>query len=249
MTPLTVSIALIASDSNQSSNRSVTLIVNRRVTSATPRCPRPRIFHAVCACGIRSTSFVDPTCGGTLSSSGPEHVGHALHPRLPLGERVGILLRELRDRVIALLRVIGVDGDRTPVGERLEVGTERCHVVAVPLQLQLADDRRRHQRHHVGVGRDVDLRVVGERGARVGCASGLVSGLQHHGAGAVSREVGPAGEPVVATADDDGVVGVRRHRVDRPSPELVAPRLAPGGQGAISRVWPDFESPVNSASR
>ena len=72
ITPLTVSIALIASDSNQSFSRSVTLIVNRRVTSATPRWPRPRIFHAVWACGSRSPSLVDPTWGGTLNSSGPD---------------------------------------------------------------------------------------------------------------------------------------------------------------------------------
>ena len=71
ITPFTVSIALIASDSNQSSSRSVTLIVNRRVTSATPRVPSLRIFHADCALATRSPIASEPSFGGTCSSSGP----------------------------------------------------------------------------------------------------------------------------------------------------------------------------------
>ena len=71
ITPFTVSIALIASDSNQSSSRSVTLIVNSRVTSATPRWPSLRIFHAVCALGDQVAERSEPTFGGTCSSSGP----------------------------------------------------------------------------------------------------------------------------------------------------------------------------------
>ena len=111
--------------------------------------PRPRIFHAVWACAAGHRASCDPTCGGTLQQQRTQHVGDALHPRLPLREGVGVLLRELRDRVVALLRVVGVDGDGAPVGEGLEVRTERRDVVAVPLQVELADDRRRHQRHHV----------------------------------------------------------------------------------------------------
>ncbi len=71
ITPLTASIALIASDSNQSFNRSVMLMVNRRVTSATPRTPSLRIFHAAFALSIRSPTASEPAFGGTCSSSGP----------------------------------------------------------------------------------------------------------------------------------------------------------------------------------
>ena len=48
--PSTIMIVFICSDSNHRSSRSEMLIVNSRVTSATPRLPRPRIFHAACAC-------------------------------------------------------------------------------------------------------------------------------------------------------------------------------------------------------
>ena len=83
ITPLTVSIALIASDSNQSFNRSLTDMVNRRVTSPTPRSPSLRIFHACCNIASRSPGFIEPTCGGTFSSSGPSTsetpASHASH--------------------------------------------------------------------------------------------------------------------------------------------------------------------------
>jgi hypothetical protein len=71
ITPFTVSIALIASDSNQSLSRSLTDIVNRRVTSPTPRSPSLRVLQAVRSVSSRSPGFSEPTCGGTCSSSGP----------------------------------------------------------------------------------------------------------------------------------------------------------------------------------
>ncbi len=71
ITPLTVSIALIASDSNQSFSRSLTDIVNSRVTSPTPRSPSLRIRHADCSVASRSPGFIEPTCAGTCNSSGP----------------------------------------------------------------------------------------------------------------------------------------------------------------------------------
>ena len=47
------------------------LIVNRRVTSPTPRTPSLRTFHAVFAVSIRSPIAIDPALGGLWSSSGP----------------------------------------------------------------------------------------------------------------------------------------------------------------------------------
>ena len=46
-------------------------MVNNRVTSATPRTPSLRIFHADCALAMRSPIAIEPTLGGTDSSSGP----------------------------------------------------------------------------------------------------------------------------------------------------------------------------------
>ena len=71
MTPLMASIPLMASDSNQSLTRSVTLMVNSRVTSATPRRPSLRTFHPVSAWARRSPGASDPSLGGTCSRSGP----------------------------------------------------------------------------------------------------------------------------------------------------------------------------------
>ena len=47
MIPLMVRAAFTCFDSNQSSSRSVTLMVKSRVTSPTPRTSRPCIFQAV----------------------------------------------------------------------------------------------------------------------------------------------------------------------------------------------------------
>ena len=71
MTPLIASMPLIASDSNQSLTRSVTLMLNRRVTSATPRIPSFRTLQPACAWASRSPGDIDPSLGGTWSRSGP----------------------------------------------------------------------------------------------------------------------------------------------------------------------------------
>ena len=71
MIPFTASMPLISSDSNQSSSRSVMLMVNSRVTSPTPRTPSLRIFHAARALSIRSPNAIEPIFGGFCRSSGP----------------------------------------------------------------------------------------------------------------------------------------------------------------------------------
>ena len=71
ITPSTIMIVFICSDSNHRSSRSEMLIENSRITSATPRVPRRRTCHAACACASRSPGESDPTRGGTWCSSGP----------------------------------------------------------------------------------------------------------------------------------------------------------------------------------
>ena len=50
-----------------------------------------------------------------------EHVGEAADPRVPPLDRVGVVLRELRERLVVLRGVVVVLDDAPPVGERQEV--------------------------------------------------------------------------------------------------------------------------------
>ena len=156
-----------------------------------------------------------------------EHVGNALEPGLPLRHRVRVALRELGDRVVGPLRFVGVDGDRTSVGIRLEVRAEGCHVVAELLQPELADDRVGHQRHHVGVVGDVDLRGDPRTGAPVRRAAGLVPCLRTTVAGRRGRSTHRS-RVRCARPDDDRVVGVGCHARARLLPDgRRDPRIMP----------------------
>ena len=213
ITPDTESTPSICGDSKKSSSRSATLIENSRVTSATPRTPRPLSFHASCACSSRSFGRVLPSRGGTAVSSGPRTsaspCSHSSQRSIASASARG----ELGDLGVATRRV-GGQLQRAPVGVGDEVGTLRVHLVAVALEVEVAQDRRRQQAHHVGEHRDLVLRsprLLGDGGA-----ADDVAALEHDGALAGAGEVGRGDEPVVAAADDDGVVpiaAVGRHRV------------------------------------
>ena len=172
-----------------------------------------------------------PDVRGDVQHQRTHDVGHALEPCLPLRHGVRVPLRELGDRVVGPLRIVRVDGDRAAVRVGLEVGPERRHVVPELLQPELADDRGGHQRHDVGVGGDVDLGVIRERGARIGGAASLGPCLKDDRAETVAGEVRTAHESVVATPDDDRVVAVGCHRA-RPFP----PRRSPGPTYHASRL-------------
>src|SRR5207253_6883013 len=91
-----------------------------------------------------------------------------------------------------------------------------------------------------GVGGDVDLGVIRERGARIGGAASLGPCLKDDRAETVAGEVRTAHESVVATPDDDRVVAVGCHRA-RPFPP---PAVAGTHVSCLS-----FEPPVNMTCR
>ena len=191
------------------------LIVNSRVTSATP--PAAQAAHP--PRGPRLLKQVAEREGSEvrwdLVQQWTHHVGDAMEPRLPLGKRVGILRRELRHRRMRPSRVITEDRDRAPVGERLVVRTERGHPVPVIAQTEVVDDEGGHQRHDIGVRRHADVRVIGERVAGVDRPTHLVPGLQDDHARASLREVCGGDEAVVAPSDHDRNVCMR-NRPSRP---------------------------------
>ena len=72
MMPFTDCRPMNTSFSNHRRSRSVALIVNSRVMSATVRWSISlRSIHSSCAWSLMSRNFFDPTCGGVFMSSGP----------------------------------------------------------------------------------------------------------------------------------------------------------------------------------
>ena len=137
----------------------------------------------------------------------PEHLGEPREPGVPAGHRVGVPLRPLGDLVVVALGVVGEDLDRSPLREGLVVGAHREDLVAVALEVELPDDRRRHQAHHVGQTRHLELRGVGPRRLGRRRPARLVPRLQHERARAGSCEVGRGHQAVVTSANHDRVIG------------------------------------------
>ena len=150
-----------------------------------------------------------------VHEEGPENVRQTLQPRVPFRHGFGVLGRKPRDAVAVLLGVVGVELQRTAVGPGLVVGAHRVDLVAVSLELEVSDDRGRHQAHHVRELGDLEVRRFGPRSLGGRRAAGLVAGLQHHHPHPAPSQIGRRDEAVVATADHDRVVG--RQRVSRAS--------------------------------
>ena len=138
-----------------------------------------------------------------------EHFGQPGQPGVPARHGVGVLLRPPGDLVVVPLGVVGVELDRAALGKGLVVRAHRVDLVAVPLQLQVVDDRRGQQRHHVGQPGHLEIRGVrpGSLGGRG--AAGLRPSLEHQRARARAGQVGRGDQAVVPAADDNRVV-VRR---------------------------------------
>src|SRR2546426_10730763 len=71
MTPLMAMAAFTSGDSNQSSSRSVMLMVMSRVTSPTVLTPMPLYRQARRTVSKMSVHLVDPSFGGVAMSNGP----------------------------------------------------------------------------------------------------------------------------------------------------------------------------------
>ena len=138
----------------------------------------------------------------------PQHVGDALHHRLEVVHRVGVMSRHRGDRRVRGGRVV-VEEHRAAVGrERRERRVERDRVVAEALELEVFDDLRAQHRDHVGGAADA---LAGPYLLGHARAAEQVAPLQHAHAQARAREIRGRCEAVVAAADDDRVE-VRIHR-------------------------------------
>src|SRR4029079_8231361 len=93
--------------------------------------------------------------------------------------------------------------------ERRECAVERQDLEAVPRQLELADDLRPQQAHHVRRNREAEPwdDLLGHGGP-----AATVRRLEAEGARAAACERGGRDKPIVATADHDGVVLATGHR-------------------------------------
>src|SRR2546421_9037968 len=118
--------------------------------------------------------------------------------------RLGVAHR-VACKLAPVLVVIGPLREVVSVREWRERALERQDVQAMARELELADDFRPEQAYHVRENGEAEARkhFLGHRGATDAFAA-----LEHEHLAAAAREIGGAGEPVVAAADDDGVVAL-----------------------------------------
>ena len=107
----------------------------------------------------------------------------------------------------ARLRVIVHAPEVVAVRHRRERAVERQDFEAVSRQIEVADDLRPQQRHDVRADRELE---AGKDFFGDGGAAEHVAPLEHEDLPARAREVGGGGQPVVASADDDGVISHTR---------------------------------------
>ncbi len=138
----------------------------------------------------------------------PEDVGQAADPGVPPLDRVGVLLRELRERFEVRLGVVVVLDDAPAIGEREEVGAHGIGLVAVLGEAKVPLDGVGHQAHHVAERGHLELGRLGPRRHGVGGAADLVSCFEDDRSGARPGEIRAGDEAVVASADHDRVVAV-----------------------------------------
>ena len=132
-----------------------------------------------------------------------QQLSHVGEVPVELEVGVGVLLRELRDLFRGLScvppqRHRGAILVRHPI-----VRIEDRDLVSEFLEFQLANYLRRHQARDVGGGRDL---VTGPDFLRHGGAPDSSLALEHEYVGSGPREIGGAGESVVAAPYDDHVM-------------------------------------------
>ena len=185
--------------------------------------------------------------GGRLEKRGLDGPGDPLQHGLVGGEPFGVARGELR-HLAPVQRRVGPHEQRAAVGEGSEGRrVARQELVAVAGELEVADDLRAEEAHHVGGRGDPEPRpgLLGDRRA-----AHPVAGLEHEDLLAGARQVGGGDEPVVAGADDDRVPGLHASSFPRGAAEhrrsleveadargraLTAPgRSCPGPIGRVS---------------
>ena len=219
MTPLTARTPLSCGLSKWSSSRSAMLDVNSRVEIARHADVDPAKAPTQAGQVEQVAGPLGPDLGRHLRQHRAEQIGQAGQPGVPLLDGVGVAGGELGDLLVAGHRIVR-ELQVTAVRVRREVGPLRVDPVAVPLQLELPKDGRRHQAHDVGECRHL---VVGPpRGLRHGGPTDGVPALQHHDPLPGLGQQPGRHEAVVAAADHDDVV-------------LVGPTVHAGARGAHGR--------------
>jgi hypothetical protein len=144
---------------------------------------------------------------------GLDRARHEVHEAPELVVVLGVAQRMARDAatvavVIAPLRQV------IAVLERRERALQRQDVQAVAREVEVADDLRPQQAHHVGEHREGEAR---EHLLARGRAAHALATLEHEHALSGAREIGRGHEAVVAPADHQGVVelGHRSFRARR----------------------------------
>ena len=128
----------------------------------------------------------------------PRHFDHRLAVLV-----VGLGIEPGVARDLAARHGVVVGAPQVVAVGRREGAIERQNLQTVPRQLQLANDLRPQQRHHVGTDRDVEPRehFLGDRRA-----ADDMPALEHQHPPPGARQVGSGGQPVVSAADHDRVV-------------------------------------------
>jgi hypothetical protein len=134
--------------------------------------------------------------------------GQSAHPRVPTLETVCVDLRDLRELLIVLLRVVVLD-HHAAVRERNHVRADGKHAIPVARELEVLQDRVGHEAHHVAERRDFELGVLAPGPVGRRRAPGLVPTLAHDDAGSRLREIRGRHQTVVSTTDDDRLIRVR----------------------------------------
>ena len=157
-----------------------------------------------------------------LEQQSPHHRRRFLQIARKLRVDLRIAAREARKLGLGLLQVIAEDDVVIPA-ERTEQIVRRQHLEAERLQLQIADDPRMQQAHHVGEARGAKTgrEFLGDRRAPEDLAP-----LEHQRLQPRPGEIRPADEPVVAGPDHDHIVRIRH----------CAPEIRPSHDGSAACV-------------
>src|SRR5262249_29205425 len=131
-----------------------------------------------------------------------EHAAQMAEPGVPLLERDGVFGRELAHLLGAARRVL-VHLQVAPVRVGDEVIVLRIDLEAEALELELAQDRRRHDADHVGQGGHLEIGAPGRLGDR--SAADLGPAFEEDDAPAALGEEPGGDEAIVPAAHDDDV--------------------------------------------
>ena len=156
---------------------------------------------------------------GSGGSMREDRLGEAAHlDHRPAVLVVGFRIETRMPRDFAAGLVVIVDTPQVVAARhRRERAVERQQLHAVAGQVEVADDLRPQQRHHVRRHRELEAgeHLFGDRRA-----TEHVTTLEHEHLASCARQVGRTGQAVVAAADDDRVI---LHSVGRAPPQGAPP--------------------------